>query len=157
MEDAIAGTILTVCPKRTFDFSALAIGGSQEVVLTQGVDLSTWREASLVVRLHKNSFGSYLGEIDVAVALEGRTDEESGMLFASPLTTFYPITVASSAATFYVGKVFTSAGNTVGEMLKISVVGSRTSSGTANSIAADLSIDLVLKNADPIDESASQG
>src|SRR6266542_1716504 len=50
----MAGMVLRVVPKRTLDFTNVSSGSgqSQEIVLVQGIDVSDWREVSMMVRMH---------------------------------------------------------------------------------------------------------
>jgi len=142
----MAGTVIRVIPKRTLDFTAVSSGSgqAQEIVLAQGIDVSAWREVSLMVRTHANSFSGAIGQIDIYAYLEGRTQEDPGILFATtaPLGT---VTISSgTAAGSY--SVNTLGGN-VGALVKIAAKGTRTNSTGANAIKADVSIDLSCKSA----------
>jgi hypothetical protein len=142
----MAGMVLRVIPKRTLDFTNVSSGSGQaeEIVLAQGIDISPWREVSLMVRAHSTSFGGNIGEIDIYAYLEGRTAEDPGILFAttSPLG-LVAITSSTQAPSYTVNSL----GNNLGAMLKIAAKGTRTSSSGTNLIKADVSIDLSLKSA----------
>jgi hypothetical protein len=142
----MAGTILRVIPKRTLDFTAVSSGSTQaeEIILAQNLDVSEWREVSLMVRTHSTSFGGNIGQIDIYAYLEGRTPEDPGILFAttSPLGT---VTINSStAAPAY---AVNSIGTNAGALVKVAAKGTRTGSTGTNLIKADISIDLSLKSA----------
>src|SRR5438552_13791562 len=80
----MAGMVIRVIPKRTLDFSSVSSGSGQaeEIVLAQGIDISQWREVTMAVRTHANSFSGAIGQIDINAYLEGRTTEDPGILFA---------------------------------------------------------------------------
>jgi hypothetical protein len=133
-------------PKRTLDFTAVSSGSgqAQEIVIAQGIDVSDWREVSLMVRTHSTSFGGSIGQIDVYALLEGRTAEDPGILFT---TTAALGTVTINSGTVAPSYSVTSLGTNVGALVKIAAKGTRTSSLGANTIRADVSIDLSLKSA----------
>ena len=143
----MAGTVVRVMPKRTLDFTAVSSGipQAEEIVIAQGIDISQWREVSMMVRTHANYFPGAIGEIDINAYLEGRTSEDPGILFASasPVATV-AITNATSAPAY---SVVTCTSTPAGGMLKISAKGTRTSSTGTNLIKADVSIDLSMKSA----------
>jgi hypothetical protein len=141
----MAGTVLRVMPKRTLDFTSVSSGPSnyEEIVVAQGIDISQWREVSLMVRTHANSIVAS-GQIDIFAYLEGRTSEDPGILFAStsPLGT---VTIASGAVApaYSIGSI----GSNTGGMLKVVARGTRVTSFGTNALKADVSIDLSLKSA----------
>jgi len=141
----MAGMVLRVVPKRTLDFTNVSsIGASQEIVLAQGIDVSDWREVSMMVRLHQNSIVSTVGKIELYAYMEGRTGEDPGILFTSA-NTLAVVTISNTvAAPMY---AVSSLGSNVGAMIKIAARGTRTSSNASNSIKADISVDLSMKSA----------
>jgi len=142
----MAGAVIRLVPKRTLDFTNVSSGSGQaeEIVLSQGIDISAWREVSLMVRAHATTFGGPNGQIDIYAYLEGRTTEDPGILFAttSPLgiVTISSTTVAPMYAV-------NSIGSNLGGMLKVAAKGTRVSSSAGNNIKADVSIDLSVKSA----------
>ena len=140
----MAGQVIRVIPKRTLDFTTVQSGFSEEIVLAQGIDVSNWREASMMVRTHSTSFGGNIGQIDIYAYMEGRTPEDPGILFAttSPLGTV-TINSSLSAPAYSVSALPAN----LGALVKIAAKGSRTSSFGSNSISAAVSIDLSLKSA----------
>jgi hypothetical protein len=142
----MAGTVLRIVPKRTLDFTAVSsgTGAAEEFVLAQGIDISGWREATMMIRTHSTAFGGAIGSIDIYAYLEGRTSEDPGILFATttPLGTVN-INSSTVAPAYSVSAI---PGN-AGAMLKIAAKGTRTNSLGSNTIKADISIDLSLKSA----------
>jgi hypothetical protein len=140
----MAGAVIRVVPKRTLDFSSVSSGSAQaeEIILAQNIDISSWREVSLMVRTHANSFSGNIGEIDIYAYSEGRTSEDPGLLFAS--TTQLGLVAITSSTTAPAYSV-TSCGTNIGSMIKIAAKGTRTSSSGANAIKADVSVDLSFK------------
>jgi hypothetical protein len=131
-------------PKRTLDFTSVTNGSNEEIIVAQGIDISQWREVSLMVRTHVNSIVSSVGQIDIYAYLEGRTSEDPGLLFAtaSALGTI-TINAATTAPSYTVNSI----GSNSGGMLKIAAKGTRVASTGANTLKADISIDLSLKSA----------
>jgi len=143
----MAGIVLRVIPKRTLDFTSVSSGTGQaeEIVLAQGIDVSAWREVSLMVRAHSNAITATVGTIDIYAYLEGRTAEDPGILFAStaPVGTVVSLSSVNSAPYYQVASL----GPNVGALIKIAAKGTRTASSGANTIRADISIDLSCKSA----------
>lgn len=143
----MAGTVIRVMPKRTLDFTSVSSGSgqAQEIVIAQGIDISDWREVSMMVRTHSISFaGAAIGSIQINAYLEGRTSEDPSILFASASVAAQVIIDSSTVAPAY--SVVGLASN-AGAMLKIAAKGTRTSSTGLNTIKADVSVDLSLKSA----------
>src|SRR5262249_19941928 len=142
----MAGQVIRVIPKRTLDFTSVSSGSGQaeEIVLAQGIDISNWREVSMMVRTHSTGFGGNIGQIDIYAYMEGRTPEDPGILFA---TTAPLGTVTINSSTVAPAYSVTSVGSNLGAMVKIAAKGTRTSSNGSNTILAAVSIDLSLKSA----------
>jgi hypothetical protein len=142
----MAGTVMRVMPKRVLDFSAVSSGSgqAQEIVLAQGIDVSTWRQVSLMVRTHANSFSGNIGQIDIYAYMEGRTNEDPGILFATS-TPIGDVSITNStvAGSYTVNDL----GSNLGSTIKVAAKGTRTSSLGANFIQAAVSIDLSFKSA----------
>lgn len=141
----MAGSVIRLVPKRPLDFTSVSSGSgaAEELVIAQGIDVSQWREASLMIRTHTSSFfNNIIGQIDINVYVEGRTSEDPGLLFA----TATPVSSASITASTPPGayQVISCSSHT-GAMLKIAARGTRTNSLSTNSLRADVSIDLSLK------------
>lgn len=142
----MAGMVMRIMPKRTLDFTAVSSGSgqAQEIVIAQGIDISQWREASLMVRTHANSFSGNIGQIDIYAYAEGRTAEDPGILFQ---TTSGQGTVTINSSTVAPSYSVTALPSNFGAMIKVVARGTRTSSTGANAIKADVSVDLSLKSA----------
>ena len=141
----MAGVVLQVVPKRVLDFSNLASGTTQDLVLAQGIDISQYSEVSLMVRVHDNS-GTWpsLGtpKIEIFGQTDGRTFEDPGLLFAGS-TLLGTATVASGTAqaAYFVNSL----GSNVGSMVRIVARGTR--GGATNTVKATLSVDISAKTA----------
>jgi hypothetical protein len=142
----MAGTVIRVMPKRTLDFTSVSSGSgqAQEIVIAQGIDISNWREVSTMVRTHSTAFPSAIGSIQINAYLEGRTSEDPGILFAATATAGQVTIDFSTVVPAY---SVVSLGTNTGAMLKIAAKGTRTGSNAANTIRADVSVDLSLKSA----------
>jgi hypothetical protein len=140
----MAGTVLRVMPKRTLDFTSVSSGMTEEIVVAQGIDISQWREVSLMVRTHANTIpGTGMGYIYINAYLEGRTSEDPGILFAAA-TPVNSVTISgSTVAPAY--SVVPCTNSPAGSMMKITAMGSRPSS-SSNLLRADISVDLSLKS-----------
>lgn len=138
----MAGMVMQVTPKRTLDFTNVLSGFTQDVVLAQGIDISQWREVSLMVRAHSTTFGAAVGSIAIYAQAEGRTAEDPGILFVNSAQSGTVTVDNSTVAPMYTVGILPA---NFGSMIKIVAQGKRIASG--NSIKADLSIDLSMKSA----------
>ena len=146
----MAGVHLRVVPLRRIDFSHVASGQTEEMVLAEGIDVSQGREVCLVVRTHSNLISassggsSTVGEIDVYAYLDGRTPEDPGVLFAT--TSLLGITQIIAGASVP-GYLVSDLGTPTGALIKVLARGTRVDSFGANTIAADISVDVTVKSA----------
>lgn len=138
----MAGMVMQVMMKRTLDFTNVLSGSTQDVVLAQGIDISQWREVSLLVRAHSTSFGAAVGSIAIYALQEGRTAEDPGVLFTSSAQTGTVTIDNSTTAPMYAVNALPS---NFGSMVKIVAQGKRVATG--NNIRADISVDLSMKSA----------
>jgi hypothetical protein len=137
----MAGIVMQVVPKRTLDFNALNSGSTEDLVVAQGIDISQWRESSLMMRLHVSSVSAG-GTISIFAQVEGRTAEDPGILFFTSGQTLGLLTINSSLGAPYY--TVNGLGSNVGAMIRVVARGNRTGAGTLN---ADVSVDLSLKSA----------
>jgi len=87
-------------PKRTLDFNSVASGNTEDLVVAQGIDISQWREASLMMRVHVNSVSAG-GGIQIFAQVEGRTAEDPGILFFTSGQTLGILSVTSALTAPY--------------------------------------------------------
>jgi hypothetical protein len=75
--------MIEVMPKRSFDFATVAVGGSQDVILADRVELLEWRELTMIVRVHSHTLtGS--NTISVYAFPQSWTSEDPASLFWDP-------------------------------------------------------------------------
>jgi hypothetical protein len=131
-------------PKRQIDFASLATSGTQEIILADRVELISWRELTLKIRVHNHTLtGS--NAITVTVYSQSWTDEDPGIQF---VTSTAAATWAINSSTPVPGEwdltIPTLGTNAVAGMARITAVGSRAGAGT---MQAALSLEMSVKNA----------
>jgi hypothetical protein len=139
----MAGSVIRVQRRRVFNFGAVSIGQSQEVVIAHGIDVSEWPDVAIGVRAHSTNFGGALGNVQIYAYCDGRTDEDPNILFA----TTTPLGVATiDNTTVTPAYMIRSLGPNLGGLIKIAAKGTRTSSASNNNISATVSVDVFCKS-----------
>jgi hypothetical protein len=136
--------VMQVVPKRFIDFNELTSGSTQDIVLAQGIDISQWREASLMMRVHVNDVTTTVGTILIFAQTEGRTAEDPGVLFYSSSQQLGTLTINNTITAPYY--VVNGLGANIGSMIRVVARGNRTVTGT-QFLDATVSVDLSLKSA----------
>lgn len=138
----MSGTFIEICPPRVYDFSALAVGaGSMRMPVAERIDVRTWTEGSLIVRVHTLDIADPADSIEVSASPDGFTFEDSAAIFAGSA-------VASAAFDNSMQvPVFSTTALAVpfGAMLRVDVAGVR-NSASVTALTAKLSIGLSMKS-----------
>lgn len=136
----MAGTIIPVFTKRTFDFSNLGSSATAEYVMVKSLDVSQWTSVSLWIRVHSNSIAPDDAEIQVVVYPTDPSAEEPSVDFVDSDTYAYYAVQKSTAAPGLLGLNISSISD---GFVRISVKGVQGS--TPGTSSADLSVDVVAK------------
>jgi hypothetical protein len=143
----MAGAVITILPKRVFDFSNLVAGGpSQQCIVAQRIDVSQFVDAVLVLRVHSAVASG--GTIAFEIYGDGHTEEEPGLQFVTSGTlAAIGTTISSSVAAPVLQTIGNASGttNVSGRYALFRVTGNRTSAFT---LSATVSADLVLRSPD---------
>ncbi len=75
----MSGDIIRLVPKRVVDFSTLAIGSSQDLVLADRIDLTPWSDITMLARVHTHSLSNGAGSISILALPDGHTNEDPGL------------------------------------------------------------------------------
>ena len=126
------GTIIPIISKREYDFS----NGSANVVVVKSVDVSSWTEGIVAVRVHGKDIGG--GNIKVAAYTTAPTAEDPSEDFVG--SSAAEATVSSAGTPPQLVTATLTAG--FGGFLRIVVEGTHTTGNTK----ATLSAELILKN-----------
>ena len=128
-------------PRTKLDFSALGISQSQSVFMKRYIDVSQYRELTLVVRVHALNITN-TGNIQVLLFAEGPTTEDPVYdAYASGLWSGLQLTSSIVAPTLTLASPVLL---NVGSSVAIQVVGSQgTSAGT---VTATISVDVAAKS-----------
>lgn len=54
----MAGKLIRILPKRSYDFAGVAVGTEQDFIIADRIDISQWTECTLAVRTNGGVFGS---------------------------------------------------------------------------------------------------
>ena len=136
----MAGKLLTVLPKRSYDFSNLIVGTTQQIVVAERIDISEYIDAVLAVRVNSLTIGG-LNTIALDLYGDGFTRNDPSVAFrtSSPLFSSVQLSISPWLLTY---------GGTVrGQYGIVVLTATRGQSGTMN---VTLSADLVLRSPDAI-------
>ncbi len=139
----MSGTTQSVITKRTFDFSKLQSGQTQEIPLCRAIDVTGAKQIDLVVRVHSKTITS-TGQIDVNVQGVSLTGEEPNTDFilygaGGSITTLATVSMTTSLTAPFL--LVSSLSAPWGPMIRVLLKGTGATSAT---IQAALSIDLIV-------------
>ena len=134
------GMIVRLVSKQKFDFSQLAINQTQDVVAAKAVDISSYREGTVLIRLHASTMAASQ-ILRVVAKLEAPTSEDPSTDFIAASETVSSDIINTTAAGTLVALALPA---NAGAWLRVLVRGIMPASvATFN---ATLSIDLSLKS-----------
>ena len=141
----MSGHRLNIIPRQTFDFTYLAAGASQTHVLAGKIPTARFTKAELLVRAHSVGIDSAGTDasITVDVVNDASTDEDPNRTFLGDTAIaggYVTFTEATSGGAF---ELWPLTGD-FGSMVAVRVIGLQ-STGTAYSLVAEISADLILK------------
>jgi len=149
----MAGKLITILPKRTFDFSGLISGSSMTQVIVEQIDISEYIDGLLIVRVHAvNSVG---GNMSFQLVQDGFSERDPSIIFLAPPSAYF-CSAAVVDSTVVPGKVIAGGGNMggfLGEYAALTVTASRVTTG---SITASVSADLLMRSPDDSDGNVAQ-
>jgi hypothetical protein len=133
----MAGQVIEAAPKRLVDFAGLSSGGTQDFILADRVPVPSWRELTLLVRVHSHAIASGAGTITIMAAPQSWTPEDPGLTFLTTPSTGWT-QLALSNATLSPGFVTTNFivgnANCTSAMTRLIARGNRTNTGTLNAL-----------------------
>jgi hypothetical protein len=133
----MAGTVIVLWNKRSFNFNNVIAGSSESHVAVKALAVERYREAQLIVRAHTRTIDDTNSMIQIVAQTTAPTAEDPSIDFVST-TASGTATIASGSTTV----VATANLSNFGGFLRFNVIGTRTTSG---SCVAELSAELVLK------------
>jgi len=131
----MAGKLIPVLPKRTYDFSNLRVGTVQQIVVAERVDISRYIDCVVAARVNSVTVAGS-NSIKLDVYADGHTGEEPGLQFGAAAPFFSSVSL--SIAPFLV----TYGGSVRGDYATVVLTATRGQVGTFN---ITLSADLVLR------------
>lgn len=132
----MAGKLIPVLPKRSFDFSNLIVGTVQQIVVAQRVDISRYIDCVVAARVHSMS-ASGTNNVKLEIYPEAYTGQDPGLPFVAS-SAFFNAPIFASTAPF----LLTYGGTVRGEVARVVVTATRGQAGTFNIV---LSADLALR------------
>jgi len=149
---------IPVVAKRKLDFTSLANGSTQDLLLADRQELTSWSYASLLVAISQHTLSNGAGTISILAIPQSFTDEDPASLFLSTIAFAPEFLPNTTAPTFGVqidsntpspGYLNTNlpmlGANCVGAMVRIIARGTRTAS--AGTLQADVSVELAVTDA----------
>jgi hypothetical protein len=140
----MAGTLINVVPRTTYDFGVLSTG-SAKVIVGGPFDVSQYQDVNVLVRVHSVSITSG-NELAVSLFEDGFV-EGSDTPYVSPASlTGVVLTSANVAPSLAAAQ-----GNTTAQFVS---VGLEVTKSVAGNLMATISVDLLAKSADPFGSNA---
>jgi len=137
----MAGRVIRLVPKSTYEFSSLGAGAQTTIALAQRVDVSQYTELTLMVRTHEVNIPSGSGMLTVRAVADGHTDEEPGQFFMDGTSLGDADIDANTTAPGY-DTVSLAAGS--GAMISILLIAAQDASQVID-LEATISVDLSMK------------
>jgi len=140
----MSGLVVFSVQKRVVDFATLAASATEDLILTDRVDLLLWREVDLRVQVYSHSLASGAGSISIIMLPQSFTPEDPGLAFVDPTAAATAAIVAATPTPAFLSMSATMLGtHGIAAMTRIIARGSRTSPGALN---ATLSVQLAVKD-----------
>jgi hypothetical protein len=140
------GIVYRALPKTTYDFAATAVGATTTYVVAKGIDVSQFREGTLVVRIHSGSQTGGSGtaaSVTVQAFADAPTAEDPALDFEA----------AAACATTGAITAFTTTGLTLvnlttpfGGSVRVKVSGTQRGTTVATTFLVTISVDIVAKS-----------
>jgi len=135
----MAGILIPILPKRSFDFSSTTVGTAQHLVLVERIDISQYIDGILAVRVHSLTLnGADILELDLFG--DGYSGQDPSMDFVTTSNLFPDMLLNSAPG------LFTYGGTVLGQFVRLVLSAFHATAGT---MSATLSADLVLRSPDP--------
>lgn len=135
----MSSVVLSVCPKRTFDFGPYSVGASASVAVAQRINVAEYSEGILVIRVHSASITAP-NTIFFDLVPDGYYERDPGVIFTESLQLVPELSANSSvvAPRLLVSGV-SSPGGLLGQYAIFVVSGAKIGAGAASvTISADL-------------------
>jgi len=144
----MAGVLQMLIPKRTYDFSSIDVGESQEIIVAEELDISQYIDGILIVRVH--SISAPGGSFQLQLVQDGHTRRDPTVQFrAAPSQYFHaPLTIDSSLSPGTVVANGGSLGKFLGEYAMLVLTATRTAD---LALIATISADLLMRTPDDVD------
>lgn len=129
----MAGYVQEAVPERVVDFSTLAVGGVEDVILADRIVLERWRELTLLVHVHSHSLAGGIGDITISIYPISWTDEDPSLAFL-PAASTGSVTIDSTATSpgYLIAPITMYGLNCMGPMARVVAHGHRSLAGALN-------------------------
>jgi hypothetical protein len=135
------GIIVPVFARTDFNYTTTVAGAMAEFPIAQNIDVSQYRECTLLVRVHALSFANAGSKIEVRARRVAPTDEDPAQFFRDQTTSWtVPVTQGDTAPRL----LNVTVGPNTGGWISVFLVVTQGSTGTT--LTATLSADLSLKD-----------
>jgi hypothetical protein len=146
----MAGTTLMLFNRRLVDCTPITNGGTQDQIMTRYLDISPWREATLLLRVHSTNITTSGHVIQIILQFISLSPDDPSLDFVIPLPAAPATTDVAAVAEVQQGMVTprlirAPVAANAGTGLRLLARGYKTGSGGAN-LSAVLSADLSLKD-----------
>ncbi len=139
------GVIYRVLSKTTYDFGSVPLSSSTTYTVAKAIDVSAYREATALVRIHGLSINANTPAINVSIQAEAPTSEDPANDFIAAGNVALTGSIVLSSAYSTPTLTLVSIATTFGGFLRVKVQGIQ--GGTASStFLVTLSVDIVAKS-----------
>jgi hypothetical protein len=120
----MAGTIISAVRKRLYDFSGVASGTTQEIIVADQIDLLQWTQVAFLLQVHSSN--TFNGTMNVVIFGQSLSMDDPGLDFVDrSLSVSKLIDGTVSAKTYFVIPYL----DTVPPMARVVIQGNKTSVG----------------------------
>jgi len=146
----MAGTTLMLINRRSVDFTPLPINSTQDQIMTRYLDISAWREATLLLRVHSTNITTSGHVIQIILQFISLSPDDPSLDFVIPLPAAPSTTDVAAVAEVQQSMVAprlirAPVAANAGTGLRLLARGYKTATAGAN-LSAVLSADLSLKD-----------
>lgn len=142
------GGVIRALPKTKYNFASLIASSGVEVVVAKGLDVSAYREATLLCRMHEKDIGGGAGnwKVEMIVRADAPTTEDPGAEWTpTPAADLATVTIDSSSSA-YNSFQLDSVNTPFGGWLKLIIKPTQSSGSAETTFQIVLSADLIVKS-----------
>ena len=136
----MAGTVFTLLERTDYNYSVLgANAATVEIPIFQNVDISYWREGTLLIRVHELSLGNAAAKFIFRLRSVLPSGEDPGKFFRDT-TTVAELTIGQSTAPYLVKAALSANAGAMVSLFMVAQQGPTAGQGVAGTFSVALSL-----------------